>query len=470
MRLALVLITATLQAQVYDLVIRNGRVMDPESGLDAVRAVAVLGGKIAAVSTGPLEGRVAINATGLVVSPGFIDIHSHGQTPENYAFKARDGVTSALEMEVGVNPVAPWYAAREGKSLINFGASSGQIPSRMAVLGDTGTFLPRDKAVTGMALAEQQAVILKRVRQGLDDGAMGVGLGIAYMPLATRLEILDLFRVAAEFHTAVYVHMRNAGPIEPGVIDALQEVLSDAAITGAALHVVHLPSMAFRQTPECLLMIAGARRHALDVTTEAYPYTAGMTWLETAIFDPGWQERLGIGFGGLQWVATGERLTAQTFEKYRKEGGDVILHHIPEEIVRLAMADPTVLIASDGWIDNGKGHPRGAGSYARVLARYVREQHVLPLMTALAKMTLLPAQRLDLPDKGRIKVGADADLTLFDPARVADRATYENPAQYSDGIPYVIVNGVPVVSEGKLQPVAPGRGIRRIRRTAGPGA
>jgi len=470
MRLALVLLAVTLQAQVYDLVIRNGRVMDPESGLDAVRTLAVSSGRIAALSSASLEGRTVIDATGLVVSPGFIDIHSHGQTPENYAFKARDGVTSALEMEVGVNPVAPWYGAREGKSLVNFGASSGHIPARMEVMGDTGTFLPRDKAVTGIALAEQRTEILKRVRQGLDDGAMGVGLGIAYMPATTRFEILDLFRLAAEFRTAVYVHMRNAGPVEPGVIDALQEVLSDAAVSGASLHVVHLPSMAFRQTPEGLRMIAGARAHGLDVTTEAYSYTAGMTRLETAIFDPGWQERLGIGFGGLQWVSTGERLTAETFDKYRKQGGDVILHHIPEEIVRLAMADPTVLIASDGWIDNGKGHPRGAGCYARVLARYVREQHVLPLMTALTKMTLLPSQRLDLPNKGRIKIGADADLTLFDPARVADRATYENPAQYSDGIPYVIVNGVPVVSEGKIQPVAPGRAVRRTPRTAGPGA
>jgi N-acyl-D-aspartate/D-glutamate deacylase len=424
-----VLLTLTLHAQAYDLVIRNGRVV--------------------------------IDATGLVVAPGFIDLHSHGQTPENYRFKARDGVTTALEMEVGVNPVAPWYAAREGKSLVNFGATSGHLPARMAVMHDTGTFLPRDAAVTGIALNEQKREILALVRKGLDEGALGVGLGIAYIPTATRPEILDLFRVAADYRVPVFVHMRDAGPVEPGVIGALQEMLADAAVTGAPLHVVHIPSMAFRQTPLCLDMMAGARKRGLDVTTEAYSYTAGMTRLETAIFDTGWQERLGIGFHDLQWVATGERLTAETFARYRKQGGDVILHHIPEEIVRLAMADPTVMVASDGWIDNGKGHPRGAGCFARVLGRYVREEKALDLMTAIRKMSLLPAERLRLQNKGRIKVGADADIVAFNPATVTDRATYENPAQYSDGIPYVVVNGVLVVNKNELQDVAPGRGIKR---------
>jgi N-acyl-D-aspartate/D-glutamate deacylase len=456
-----VLLTLTLHAQTYDLVIRNGRVLDPASGLDARRTIAVNAGKIAAISELPLNGRVVIDATGLVVAPGFIDLHSHGQTPENYRFKARDGVTTALEMEVGVNPVAPWYAAREGKSLVNFGATSGHLPARMAVMHDTGTFLPRDAAVTGIALNEQKREILALVRKGLDEGALGVGLGIAYIPTATRPEILDLFRVAADYRVPVFVHMRDAGPVEPGVIGALQEMLADAAVTGAPLHVVHIPSMAFRQTPLCLDMMAGARKRGLDVTTEAYSYTAGMTRLETAIFDTGWQERLGIGFHDLQWVATGERLTAETFARYRKQGGDVILHHIPEEIVRLAMADPTVMVASDGWIDNGKGHPRGAGCFARVLGRYVREEKALDLMTAIRKMSLLPAERLRLQNKGRIKVGADADIVAFNPATVTDRATYENPAQYSDGIPYVVVNGVLVVNKNELQDVAPGRGIKR---------
>lgn len=462
--LGMVLMIAFLaQAQEFDVVIENGRVMDPASGLDAVRQVGIRDGKIAAISQQPLRGRTVIDAKGLVVAPGFIDLHSHGQTPENYRFKAMDGVTTALEMEVGVSPLPAWYAAREGKALINFGASAGHLPARMAVMHDSGSLLPRDKAVTRAATAEEQRQILALVRRALDDGALGVGLGIAYVPLTSRAEILDLFRLAAEKKTAVYVHMRNGGPVEPGVIDALQEVIADAAATGAALHVVHITSMGLRETPLCLEMIAGARKRGLDVTTEAYPYTAGMTDISSAIFSEGWQARQGgITFGDLQWAATGERLTAATFAKYRQQGGMVAIHSIPEEIVKLAIGNPIVMIASDGILENGKGHPRAAGCFTRVLGRYVREQHVLTLMEALRKMTVAPADRLGIQSKGRLAVGGDADVVAFDPARVIDRATFENPAQYAQGMKYVLVNGVPVVRDGSLvDGVAPGRGLRR---------
>ena len=461
--LVLLALSASLAAQTYDVVLVNGRVMDPETNLDAVRNVGIRGGKIAAVSAAPLEGRTVVDAKGLVVTAGFIDLHSHGQTSENYRYKARDGVTTALEMEVGVNPVAPWYAAREGKALVNFGATSGHIPACMAVMHDPGGLLPRGEAASRAMTPEEHRQIIELVRQGLDEGALGIGMGIAYVPKVSREQILDVFHLAAERRTPIYVHIRASGPLDPGVIDSLQEVLADAASTGASLHVVHITSMGLRQTPVCLAMIAGARRRGLDVTTEAYPYTAGMTDLGSAVFDPGWQGRTGgIGYGDLQWVATGERLTEETFGRYRKQGGMVILHSIPEDMVRVAVADPAVMVASDGALENGKGHPRGAGTYARVLGRYVREQHTVPLMDALRKMSLLPAERLGIQSKGRLEVGADADITVFDPDRVTDKATFENPAQYSEGIPYVLVAGVLVVRDGKLvDGVAPGRGLRR---------
>jgi dihydroorotase len=465
MRFCLFLLTLALlaQAQEFDTVIANGRVMDPASGLDAVRYVGIRGGKIAAVSSTALRGRATIDAKGLVVAPGFIDLHSHGQTPENYRYKAMDGVTTALEMEVGASPIPAWYAEREGKALINFGASSGYLPARMAVMHDTGTLLPRDNAVKRDATAEEQKQMLALLRRGVDDGALGVGLGIAYIPLASRPEILDVFRVAAEKKTAIYVHIRNGGPQEPGVIDAMQEALADAAVTGASLHVVHITSMGLRQTPLCLEMIEGARKRGLDVTTEAYSYTAGMTDIASAIFDDGWQARQGgITFHDLQWAATGERLTPESFARFRKQGGMVAVHSIPEDIVKLAIANPMVMIASDGILENGKGHPRAAGCFTRVLGRYVREQHALTLMEALRKMSIAPANRLGVTVKGRIAVGADADVAIFDPAKVIDRATFENPAQYSEGMVYVLVNGVPVVQKGALMDgVFPGQALRR---------
>jgi len=462
-RLLPFLLAAPLFAQPLDLAINNGRVLDPATNLDAVRHIGIRGGKIAEISTAPLTARGIIDAAGLTVTPGFIDLHSHGQTAENYRFKARDGVTTALELEVGVNPVDAWYRERQGRALINFGATSGDIPAHIAVMHDSGALLPRDKAVERAATAAEFQQVLARIARGLDDGALGIGMGIAYLPHESRAEVFEIFQLAARRRVPVYVHVRSGGPVEPGAIDALQEVIADAAAAGSSLHVVHITSVCLREAPLCLAMIDGAHTRGLDVTTEAYPYTAGMTDLGSAIFSPGWQQRQGgIGFGDLQWAATGERLTADSFERYRKQGGMVAVHSIPEDVVRLAMGHPGVMIASDGILNEGKGHPRAAGTYARVLGRYVREQHALTLMDAISRMTLLPAQRLGLANKGRIAVGTDADITVFDAARVTDRATFEKPAQYSEGIPYVVVNGTAVVDRGELVTTAmPGQPVRR---------
>ncbi len=466
-----VFIAAAQTAAQFDIVLANGRVMDPESNLDAVRHIGIRAGKIAAISASPLRGRAVIDVKGLVIAPGFIDLHSHGQDDENYRYKARDGVTTALEMEVGVSPVAAWYAQRDGKSLINFGATVGHIPVKMAVMKDTGAFLPRDNAKNRAATADDVRQVSDLIKRGLDEGALGIGFGINYVPTTTRVELFDLFSLAAERGVANYVHMRHGGAIEPGsAIGALQEVLANAAGTGASLHVVHITSTCLRQTANCLQMIEGATRRGVDVTTEAYPYTATQTRLDSAIYDEGWQERFGITFKDLQWVTTGERLTAETFARYRKEGGSVIGHSIPEEISRLAAANPRVMVASDGLIENRQGHPRGAGTFARVLGVYVREQKALSLMDAIRKMSLLPAQRLEkavpaMRLKGRVKVGADADLTIFDPATVIDRATFEQPALYSEGIRHVLVGGVFVVRDEKIvEGVSPGKPVRRPGR------
>lgn len=460
--IALLCFLVPLTGQQYDIVLANGRVMDPASNLDAVRYIGIRGDKIAAISGAALQGKTVVDVKGLVVAPGFIDLHSHGQTPENYRYKARDGVTTALELEVGASPVGAWLQEREGKALINFGASSGHIPARMLIQHDTGTLLPRDHAANELLTPEQRLQVLALIRKGLDEGGLGIGVGIAYVK-APREEILEVFQLAAERRVPVFVHMRNSGPVEPGAIDSLQEVLADALSTGAALHIVHLTSTGLRDTPLCLGMIQGAREHGLDVTTEAYPYTAGMTDLSSNIFDAGWEGRLGgISYGDLQWAATGERLTAESFGRYRKQGGMVAVHGIPEEMVRLAMVNPMVMIASDGILQDGKGHPRAAGTYSRVLGRYVREQHALPLMDAIRKMTLMPANRIGMKNKGRIAVGADADIAIFDPARVEDRATFDKPGQYSVGVQYVLVNGTFAVKDGEIQDgVNPGRPVLR---------
>jgi N-acyl-D-aspartate/D-glutamate deacylase len=452
----------------YDVVIAGGRVMDPESGLDAVRSVGIRHGRVMAISETALKGKTTIEAKGLVVAPGFIDLHEHGQEPRNYEFQAHDGVTTSLELEVGTDDVQKWYAAREGKSLINFGVSVGHIPVRMKVMHDPGTFLPTGAAARRAATAEELTQIRAGMQEGFRQGALAEGMGVNYTAAATHSEIVDMFRIAAEYGASVHVHLRYAGLKEPTTgLAALEEVVAAAAETGAALHVVHITSMGLKYTPELIAMVEGAQRHGLDVTTECYPYTAASTALQSAVFDPGWQESMGITYSDLQWAETGEPLTAETFEKYRKQGGIVVIHSIPEDAARTAVANPMVMIASDGMIITGaKVHPRGQGTFSRVLGHYVREEKALDLMTALRKMTLMPAQRLEkrapvFEKKGRIGVGADADITVFDANRVIDKATYEQPLQYSEGIQFVLVNGVPVVNDGQLvDGVFPGRGAR----------
>ncbi|MDX1979650.1 MAG: amidohydrolase family protein, partial [Bryobacteraceae bacterium] len=300
----------TAWAQPYDIVLNNGRVMDPESGLDAVRHVGIRGKRIAAISTKPLRGRLEVDVKGLVVAPGFIDLHSHGQTAENYRFKARDGVTTALEQEVGASPVSAWYAAREGKALVHFGASVGHLPARMAAMKDTGDFLPRDAAVTRAATMEERRLIREALAKGLSEGALGIGFGFAYTPLAGPEEIQELFALAASARRPAFVHMRYGSVGDPGVAAALQEVIAYAAVTGASVHVVHIGASSTRKLDLAMSMIEGARKRGLDITTEAYPYVAGMTNISSAIFKGGWQRDLGISYSDLMWAATGERLTA----------------------------------------------------------------------------------------------------------------------------------------------------------------
>ncbi len=452
----------------YDVAILNGRVMDPESGLDAVRNVGIRAGKIAAISATPLNAKSTIDAKGLVVAPGFIDLHEHGQEPRNYEFQARDGVTTSLELEVGTDDVDRWYAAREGKSLINFGVSIGHIPVRMNVFGEQPGMLPTGDAAKRAASPEELVKITSAIEKGFRQGALAEGMGVNYTPGATHWEIVEMFQVAAKYGASVHVHLRYGGLKEPNTgLAALEEVLAAAAATGAPLHVVHITSMGLKYTPQLIAMVKGAQQHGLDVTTECYPYTAGSTALQSTIFDPGWQENMGITYKDVQWTGTGERLTAETFDKYRKQGGVVVIFSIPEEAARAAVADPMVMIASDGMpITGAKIHPRGQATFSRVLGHYVREEKALDLMTALRKMTLMPAQRLEkrapmFKDKGRIRVGADADITIFDPARVIDKATFDEPLQYSEGIPFVLVNGVIVVKDGQLvDGVRPGRAAR----------
>ena len=459
-----------------DLVVLNGRVMDPETSLDATRNVGIRDGTIVAVTDEALEGRDTIDATGLVVAPGFIDLHAHGQDSVSERLQALDGVTTALEMEIGVYPVAPWYESREGRTLVNFGATVSHPNARTKLLagidvGHQATLPPGVNESMGSDIIYdelddgQVAELAALMEGGLEEGGLGYGFGITYTPGALRTEIFDLFESAAVHGVPAYVHLRAAD--EGGNLGPFQEVIADAAATGASLHIVHLNSSADESAMDAVALVRGASEQGVDVTTEAYPYTASSTFIESAYFDP-WEGLDDSDYQRLQWPGQAERLNTETFARYREQGGWVVIHGRSEETNEWIVAQPDVMAASDGipflFVSV---HPRGAGTFARILGYYSRDRGVISLMDALAKMTILPARRVEgaapeMARKGRVQEGADADLAVFDPATVLDMADYDAPAVPSRGFMHVLVGGTAVVRNAMLvEGVFPGQAIRR---------
>ena len=447
-------------APVYDLVIRNGRVVNPETGFDGLANVGVLGGTIARIANGPLAGRKIIEATGLIVAPGFIDILSYDPTPVGTWNKIADGVTTNLSMHGGTADPQAWYAALERQRLpLNFGASFYYAAARNR-LG-----LNRYQGANPEQIGRLTAI----AERALQQGALGVSLALEYTPGITPEEILPLMRLARRFDVPVFFHARFSDMEAPGTnIDGLREIIGYAEQTGAAVHVDHIVSTGGTfSMPQSLTLLQQAREAGIDVTACAYPYPFWATTLNSARFDPGWQSRFHISFGDLQLGGSPERLTERSFRTYRSEGRLAVAYAIPESDVVMALQSPLVMLGSDAILEAGfNNHPRASGTFARALGVYARERQVITLSDAIAKMTIMPARRLErgtpaMRRKGRLSVGADADITILDYRTVLDRATVEHPEYQSVGIQYVIVNGQVVKDPGGLhKEIRSGRAIR----------
>ena len=360
-----------------------------------------------------------------------------------------DGVTTALELEDGVPRIKRYLENRAGGAIIHYGASVRHQGLRL--LGIAGIAERANPVLDAESIGAERTLEHVNLRRqanytGVEDtevvhaaiaaeiraGGLGIGMAHQYYPGATHTEIFRVFELAAELDVPISTHVRDMA------ISAVQEVLANALATGASLHIVHLNSSSIHHLPITLALIKGARDAGLDVTTEAYPYTAASAGISSAIFDEGWQEKLRMTYEDIQWQDTGERLTEETFNFFQEEGGTVIFHMMDPEMIELAMRTPFVMVASDGMPYAPGAHPRSAGTFSRVLGRYVRDQGVLSLPDAIKKITLMPAERLQeiaplMRRKGRIQIGAIADITVFDPDTIIDTANFEDDLTFAEG-------------------------------------
>jgi N-acyl-D-aspartate/D-glutamate deacylase len=303
------------------------------------------------------------------------------------------------------------------------------------------------------------------LHEGVDAGGLGIGVSLDYFSEAVdRDELRMVFAVAGERKVPLFIHVRRGINGDPS---GLREALELAEEMGAPVHICHLSHNAMRNTALVLAEIRAAREKGVDVTTEVLPYNAGSALISSAVFGRDWRTIFDIDYADVEWAATGERFTESMWEEYREDhpDGQVIHHYLEEDWTRTALVEPGVIVVSDLLpmvTRESKVAPHN-GAFSRILGRYVREAGLIDLDTAIAKMTLLPARRLEkaFPEfkkKGRVQVGADADLTIFDPEHVLDRATYKNPYQTALGIEHVLVAGEVVVRDGlRIDGILPGR-------------
>lgn len=494
------------KTQGFDVVILNGRVIDPETNIDKVSHVGIRDGKIAAITEKEISGRKTIDATGHVVSPGFIDIHAHGQNIGDYRMQAMQGVTTMLELESGILPVGEWYESQAQKNLpINYGAAAAWTYGRIATFSDT-----RPEATAAyfqdaqkdndwkmkLATPEQLEKILGYVQEGLDEGALGIGINAGYAPGYGRKEYFRLAEMAAANDVATFTHVRYASNTEPNSsFEAVEELIGLAAITGAHMHLCHINSTSLKDIDNIMALVNDAFEQDVNLTVGAYPWGAASTVVGAAMFSgDGWRDRMGSTAENFQ-LGT-KRMTEDQLEDYQKNkpGTFIVWHFLdesnPDDLAMLdkSVMHPKILIESDemfwmqmqpdGSIINYEGnawplpdgafsHPRSNGTFAKVLRSYVRERNLMTLSEAIRKMSLMPAQTLEgfvpqMKQKGRLQVGMDADIVIFNPDTISDVGTYEEPNQPAVGVQTLLVNGVPVVETGKLiLEAGPGQPIRR---------
>jgi len=500
------MITQPNEAQ-PDIVIRGGRIIDPESGFDGIADIAIVGNRIVLIGSVDRKGRREISATGMIVAPGFIDLHAHGQSVPADRMQAFDGVTTVLELEVGALPVGLWYADQQRLGrILNYGAAASWLFARKSVMIDVplnGALHPMEMMGAdthdmrwsfNVSTAEQTEAILAIILKGLEEGGLGIGIPHGYASGAGLKEMTRVCELAARLRVPTFTHIPYMSNIDPkSSIEAYVQLIGLAGATGAHMHICHLNSTSLQDVERAASLIQKAQHQGLRLTTEAYPYGTGSTVLGASFFiEDSFPERTGTGYNTIELVATKRRLEGRNELVAARDDNPqaLVLWHFldPESPHNQKLLDVSVLypggaIASDavpwsnpdGTLYAGEewplpaeksSHPRSSGTFSRFLCQWVRERRAIPLMEAIAKCSLIPAQIVESCSdafrfKGRLQKGCDADIVIFDLQAIRDRATFEDMHLPSEGVRHLLVNGQAVISDGELvRQARPGRPIK----------
>lgn len=444
--------------------IRNGTLIDPRERVASRLNVLLDGGKVVAITTGSPDADRVVDASNDVVAPGFIDIHMHEDhvaggriVPSIFPCMLRMGVTTVLAGECGINRADPGdyldMVDRDGAA-VNVAMLAGHSFAREAC-GHTDRYTP----LTDGELSAVEA----HLRRSLERGCLGISYGIRYVPGMDRRELERTAALCREDDKMVAAHIRDDAE---AVYDAAREFLDVAAELGLSAQVSHIGSMAgFGQMENFLRLIDGYRMSGLRVSCDCYPYYAFSTSIGASTYDDGWMERYGCGYDAVEPCEgryRGRRCTREIFDELRRDHPEclTVCHVMRKDEVDMALEHPGVMLASDGIMNGGQGHPRAAGTFTRLLAKFVRPGKV-SLSRAVEMMSSQPAQKMGLRDKGTLRVGADADVVVFNPARVEDLATFEEPTRPGVGIDYVFVAGELAAADCQVVQGDLGRSVRK---------
>lgn len=395
-----------------------------------------------------------IDATGRIVSPGFIDIHMHEETfsdePDPYYsayYELKMGVTTCVAGNCGNN-------RQSIKEFRNYIDKNGSPVNYMIFIGHN--YLRSEAGISDRYRAATNDEIIKMkelVHEGLSLGIVGISYGIEYSPGISFDEMKLLAEIIEGKGYLLSAHFREDAA---GAIESISEMIELSRATGIPMQISHIGSCsAYGYMEESLKLIEKARNEGIDVLADCYPYDAFATYIGSAVFDDGCFERWQKSYDSILLTEDpyqNKRCDKELFELARRDYSDMIAAAfvMNENEVIMAIKSTNVFVGSDSLYRKDQGHPRGAGSFPRVLGKYVREQSSLELVEALYKMTLGPAKRLNLDKKGRIEIGSDADIVIFDAEKISDNATFEFPTKAPDGIEYVLISGEIVVKENEV--------------------